>query len=145
MNINTPGSQQHLTNLGNYLWGHFYMAFLLLRGRRELGERKGNLMKGYGHEMPYSYLHTLPVLCFSQSHMEEAPVSVSQPSPPPLFHCSFIPRSLQLLSVDPQEFLHKSRCFFVKQLTERERTRRDMELTGGPKPGWLDFAPSTKR
>lgn len=51
MHINTLGSQQHLTNLANYLWGHFYRAFLLLR-RRGSRERERDLMKGYGHREP---------------------------------------------------------------------------------------------
>lgn len=102
------------------------MAVLLGKGGRN---RKSNLMKAY---MPYAYLHTLLALCFSQSPMEEAPVSVSQPSPPPLFHCSFIPRSLRLL--DPKNRCKKKQVFFVKQPAEREKTHREGERSGGSKP-----------
>lgn len=56
--INTPGSQQHLTNLANYVCGHFYMAFLIAGKRGAV-----NLMKGCGHQVVLAsiYIHYLAV------------------------------------------------------------------------------------
>ena len=93
MHINTPGSQQHLTNLANYLRGHFYRAFLLLRWRGEWKESKiERLDEGIWARRACSHLHTLPALRLSQSPVEEAPVSLPQSSPStPLSRCFFHP------------------------------------------------------
>lgn len=57
--INTPGSQQHLTNLANYLRGRFYMAFLIA-GKVGVAV---DLMKGSGHRVVSAsiYIHYLAV------------------------------------------------------------------------------------
>lgn len=112
MHVSTPASQQHLTNLANYLLGRFYMAFLIAGKESEVVVVVGlgvDLMKGYGHPKRLGFhLHTLPRR--SQSPTEEAPVRLSQSPPPrfhptprhgPLTHSSFIPPSLRLLSLCP--------------------------------------------
>lgn len=113
------------------------MAFLLVKGGRD---RNGNLMKGY---MLYSYLHTLPALWFSQSPMEEAPVNVSQPSPPPPFPLFFHPSITVASQPWPLRIAAKKQVFFVKQPAEREKTHQEGELSGGPKERtwyWMDSA-----
>lgn len=96
--INTPGSQQHLTNLANYLRGRFYMAFLIA-GKVGVAV---DLMKGYGHRVVSAsiYIHYLAVPRVPRrKHLLVSRKSPLTPPTPPLrpltnllsslHHCAF--------------------------------------------------------
>lgn len=94
--INTPGSQQHLTNLANYLRGRFYMAFLIA-GKVGVAV---DLMKGYGHRVVSAsiYIHYLAVPRVPRrKHLLVS--RKSPPTPAATHQSSFIPPSLRLLSL----------------------------------------------
>lgn len=94
-------------------------------------ERQKDLMKGYEEPAPI-YIH-YQRFGFSQSLTEEAPVSLSHSSPSTPPHCSFIPPSLWLLSLDPQESPHQQ-VFSVKQASREGETDRGAKL--GPCMRW---------
>lgn len=131
--INTPGSQQHLTNLVNYLWGHFYRTFLLFRrrGSREREKDRGTSWRDMGTQSLLSFTYITSRL-LSQSPIEEAPVSLSRSSPStPLswfFHPSIAvapqprpPRITPQAGVLSQNFPHSLRR---EKCNERKVTRR---------------------
>lgn len=113
------------------------MVFLLFRRRGSTGREK-DLMKGHGHEGPAPiYIH---YQCFAFPRVPWRKHLLASHNLPPLpfFHSSFIPPSLWLLRLDPQESHPQAGVFRQTASREGETQREgaDREAKLGPCLGW---------